>query len=122
MRLRYLLFSLLCLTLWCVPMPAFADSSYIACYFNNNGSVTWQWGLNSDNSYYTFNGDWKTTPQTKIEKFFSLEPYSNLCAACANAKKYYKVSGDLFGIFAATKNAGYNYPIVLNGIEVSPMY
>lgn len=101
-------------------LVAAETTSNVACYFADGNKVTWQWALNSDNSYFKFKGDWKKTRFTKIERFESTASYDTLCSACANAKVYYKVKGELLGTFAATSNTGSNYPIVLNGVVVSP--
>ena len=34
----------------------------LACYVRNGSNITWQWGLNNDNSYYVLRGQWITTP------------------------------------------------------------
>lgn len=100
-----------------------AETSYVACYFRkDDGSISWQWGLTGTNAYYSFTGEWKKTAHTKITKFFSSVDYSSLCDACTNAKSYYKESGTVFAMFAATTNAGSNFPIILGGNEISPLF
>lgn len=100
-----------------------SDSSNTACYFNNNGSVTWQWGLKSDNGWYSFTGQWVTTPYTKLQKFSTTTTsYDSIYQSCVNSQKYYKVDGQLFAIFAATSGAGSNYPILVGGGDVFPSY
>lgn len=98
-----------------------ASSSNVACYFRDgNGNVTWQWGLTSYSAYYSFAGDWVETPFTKVMKFSSTTPYEELCAACNNAKIYYRISDSfhLYAFFASTSGWGRNYPIVLGGNEL----
>ena len=99
------------------------DSTYTACYFrDSNGKVSWQWGLKSDNQWYSLSGQWIKTEFTKLEKFETTESYASIYDSCENSKNYYKVSADLFAIFAANKGAGYNYPIVVGGGELFPLY
>lgn len=100
-----------------------ADSSNVACYFRrNDGSTSWHWGLTSSNAYYSFSGEWRSTANTKIKKFFSTTEYSSICDACENSKAYYKEPGIVYAMFAATSNAGSNYPIILGDNEISPLY
>ncbi len=99
-----------------------AGYSYAACYFNDNGKVAWRWGLTPSNDYFSFGGEWKKTPYTKLEKFVSSTPYPAISAACAQAQSYYGQPGTLFAVFAATKNIGSNYPIVMGGNELFPLY
>ncbi|QND85770.1 hypothetical protein [Chromobacterium vaccinii] len=101
-----------------------SDVSYVACYFNNNNNVTWKWGLTPANDWYSFSGAWFKTPYTKLEKFrANSATHSDLRDACENAKKYYKVQGELFALFAATSSTGSNYPILLaNNVELYPQY
>ncbi|WP_205525544.1 hypothetical protein [Pyxidicoccus trucidator] len=80
--------------------------------------MTWYWGLTSNFGYYSFSGDWVQTPYTNVLKFRSTTPYSELCAACNNAKAYYGVPGNLYAFFASTSGWGSNYPIVLGGNEL----
>jgi len=97
-------------------------TTFLACYFRkSNGDVEWHWGLNSDNSYYKLSGDWFTTPYTKLQKFQTFTSVENIQRAANTAQAYYKLTeAVLIGIFAADKNAGYNYPIVLSGSELYP--
>ena len=101
-----------------------SNSSYIACYFAKGSEVKWQWGLNTDSSYYQVSGTWFTTPYTKLQKFNAGSvTQSSLQTACTNAQTYYGLLGyNLFAFFAATSNTGSNYPIISNGVELFPMY
>ena len=100
-----------------------SESSNTACYFNNNGSITWQWGLKSDNGWYSFTGQWITTAYTKVEKFSTTTTtYDSIYQSCVNSQKYYKVGGQLFAIFAATSGVGNNYPILVGGGDLFPNY
>lgn len=100
-----------------------ASTSNVACYFRtDDGKVSWQWGLTGANSYFSFSGEWKTTPYTKNQKFHSATDYATICSACDYAKTYYKESGNVFAMFASVSNSGYNYPIVLGANEISPLY
>jgi hypothetical protein len=95
-----------------------ATTTSLACYFVKNGSVTWQWGLNNDDSYYKLNGDWKKTPYTKLTKFFTQTSKTDITNAAAKAQSYYGLDGySLVGIFAANGSSGYNYPVVVNNSE-----
>ncbi len=38
----------------------------LACYLRKGSSTTRHWRLNDDNSYFKLNGEWKTTPNTKL--------------------------------------------------------
>ena len=117
-----LISSLLSIAALLSSMAAQADTSNVACYFNDRATITWQWGLNENNSWYEVSGDWKKTEYTKVTKFFSKTTPAAAKTACANAKKYYKEKGRLLAIFAATSTVGHNYPLVLNGTEVYPDY
>jgi hypothetical protein len=97
------------------------DTTSIACYFQKGNDVTWYWGLNNDNSWYSLNGSWATTPYTKLQKFFTGTSFSEIIAAANNAKAYYSLDGyGLIAVFAASKSAGYNYPIVSGDTELFP--
>ena len=100
-----------------------SDSSNTACYFTDNGSITWKWGLNSDNSWYSFAGQWLQTPYTKVEKFSTTSTsYDAIYQSCVNSQKYYGVGGQLFASFAATSGVGSNYPILVGGGDLFPNY
>lgn len=99
-----------------------SSSSSTACYFNDNGSITWKWGLTSTNAWYYFSGDWVTTDHTKIEKFSTTVSYDEIYQSCMSSQAYYSVPGNLFAIFAATSGIGKNYPILLGGGELFPQY
>lgn len=97
------------------------DTTSIACYFQKGSDVTWYWGLNNDDSYYKLNGSWATTPYTKLQKFFTNTSQGEIIAAANKAMSYYKLDGyGILAIFAATKSAGYNYPIVVGDTELFP--
>ena len=118
-----MLVGVLALVMVALPDKALAADSNIACYFNNGTSKTWHWGLTSSNAWYSISGEWKTTAYTAHEKFFSnAASLADICAACENSKKYYKETGEVFAIFAATSGLGKNYPLVLKGVQVSPEY
>jgi len=100
-----------------------SDSSNTACYFNDDGSISWKWGLKSDNGWYSFTGQWVTTPYTKLTKFSTTTTtYESIYNSCVNSKKYYDVDGELFAIFAATSGIGKNYSILLGGGDLFPNY
>lgn len=95
----------------------------LACYVQNGSKVTWQWGLNDDNSYYALSGYWITTPHTRLTKFVTDTSEDEMVAAANNAIKYYNLAGyTLLAIFAADKSAGYNYPIIVGEDELYPTY
>lgn len=106
-----------------VPTAA-AGSTSLACYFQKGSAITWYWGLNSDKSWYSMPGDWQKTTYTKLEKFFTTASQSDIAAACTNSQTYYGLVGySLMAAFAAQKNAGYNYPIIVGGnTELWPQY
>lgn len=97
-----------------------SESSNTACYFNDNGNISWHWGLAPNNSWYSFPGSWITTPYTKIQKFKTSTSYNEIYQSCEQSQKYYKFNGNLFAIFAATSGTGNNYPILLGGAELYP--
>jgi len=117
-----LISSLLSIAALSSSMAAQADTSNVACYFDDRATITWRWGLKENNSWYEVSGDWKKTEYTKATKFFSKTKPAAVKAACVKAKKYYKENGQLLAIFAATSSVGHNYPMVLNGTEVYPDY
>ena len=95
----------------------------LACYIQNGSSITWQWGLNNDNSYYVLNGSWITTPYTGLTKFVTTTSLDQLMAAAANAIRYYQRTGyTVLSLLAADGSAGYNYPIVSGGTQLFPRY
>ena len=105
-----------------VAVPSGTTTS-LACYVQKGSDVTWQWGLNSDNSYYVLRGAWVTTPYTGLTKFVTSAGQQEMAAAADNAIAYYKLSGyTLQSMFAADSSAGYNYPIVAGGTELYPKY
>lgn len=104
-------------------MAAELTDSYTTCYFNNNGSITWKWGLTASNGWYKFKGTWIKTKYTNgINKFSTTTSYSEIYQSCVNSQAYYNVSGNLFAIFTALSNTGDNYPIVVGGGELYPLY
>lgn len=96
------------------------NTSYVACYFGDPASPTWKWALKSDNAWFSITGYWATTPQTKLQKFFTSTTHAEILQACGNAKAYYKLKDNLFAAFAATSSTGSNYPLVSNGVELYP--
>jgi hypothetical protein len=97
---------------------ATATTTSLACYFSKGSSTTWYWGLSDDNSYYKLNGEWKTTPSTRLRKFFTNTTGSEIAARADKAKNYINLSGcELVAVFAADSGSGYNYPIVVNNTE-----
>lgn len=83
-----------------------ASVSNVACYFGS----TWEWALTPSNAYYSMNGSWVSS---KVGTVFSTGTSpSEIVAACAQAKTYYKVSGTFSGAYAATSNVGSNYAII----------
>ncbi len=95
----------------------------LACYLQKGASVTWHWGLNSDNSYFVLRGSWITTPYTGLTKFVTDTSVSDLLAAAAKAIEYYKLAGyGVESLFAADGAGGYNYPIVAGGTELYPKF
>jgi hypothetical protein len=97
---------------------ASGTTTSLACYFSKGSDVTWYWGLNNDNSYFKLNGEWRTTPYTKLQKFFTQTSSSEIRKTAVQAQDYYQLTGySLLGIFAADKAAGYNYPVVVNNTE-----
>jgi len=86
--------------------------SYPACYFKDRGKTVWKWGLNPNNSWFVMSGRWVKNNQTGTWKFFTHTRRSNVVSSCNNAKRYYKVSGNIIGIYAAQSNRGKNYEIV----------
>lgn len=95
----------------------------VACYVSNGESVTWQWGLNADNSYYTLNGYWIKTPQTGLTKFVTDTSQDEMIRAANRAIDYYKLAGySVLAMFAADKSAGFNYPIIVGDAELYPTW
>ncbi len=94
-----------------------AGYSYVACYFSGD---QWNWGLTPDNGWYSMAGDWKTLNFTKIQVFVTATSQSDIEAACARTKAYYKYSGNFTAGYAATQSAGYNYIILSNGACLYP--
>jgi hypothetical protein len=100
-----------------------ADKASTSCYFRDaEGRTTWELGLNADNTTYRFKGDWVVTPQTKVEKFETTELYHNLYDSCIRAQTYHNARGALVAIFAAANSLSLDYPIVLNGEELFPLF
>ena len=100
-------------------------TTYISCYFGTVGSNTWRWGLNNDKrkTYFVMNGEYKKTPFTRNEKFFTAITKSSVDNACATSKSYYNIKQPYIAGFAANSSAGYNYPIVtVNGSTYTELY
>lgn len=94
----------------------------VACYLQKGSDVTWQWGLNADNSYYKLNGYWITTSHTSLQKFVTDTDEAEMLAAANRAIAYYNRAGySVIGLFAADSSAGYNYPIIVGESELYPM-
>ena len=95
----------------------------LACYLQKGSDVTWQWGLNSNNSYYVLSGAWITTPYTGLTKFVTSASRSELIAAANKSIGYYNRTGyTLQSMFASDGAGSYNYPIVIGGTELYPKY
>ncbi|WP_141841926.1 hypothetical protein [Humibacillus xanthopallidus] len=93
----------------------------VACYLQKGSDVTWQWGLNADNSYYKLNGYWITTPHTRLQKFVTDTDEAEMMAAANRAIAYYNRTGySVIGLFAADSSGGYNYPILVGESELYP--
>jgi hypothetical protein len=99
-----------------------AGSSYIACYFGDASNSQWHWALAPNNGWYSVAGDYNKSQFTKIERFVTSTSQNDIVDACARSKAYYKITGNLFAAFAATRAAGYNYPILSNGTILYPQY
>jgi hypothetical protein len=104
--------------------PSLAPSdttTSLACYLQKGSDVTWQWGLNSNNSYYVLSGAWITTPFTGLTKFVTGVSVSELMAAATKSIGYYGHTGyTVQSLFAS--DGGYNYPIIASGTELYPKY
>jgi hypothetical protein len=95
----------------------------VACYLRNGTDVTWQWGLNDDNSWYVLNGQWITTPYSGLTKFVTSAGQGDLVAAANNAIRYYQRTGyTVEAVLAADSSSGYSYPIVSNGLQLFPRF
>jgi hypothetical protein len=99
-----------------------AGSSYVACYFGDASNNQWNWALTPANGWYSLSGDYNKSQFTKIERFVTTASQSDIATACAQSKAYYKITGNFFAAFAATKAAGYSYPILSNGTYLYPQY
>jgi len=99
-----------------------AGSSYVACYFGDASNYQWNWALTPANGWYSMSGDFNKSQFTKIERFVTATSKSDVETACAQSKAYYRITGNFFAAFAATKSAGYNYPILSNGTILYPQY
>lgn len=96
--------------------------TYTTCYFMDGSTVNWHWGLNDKNGWFNLTGDWVTTQFTKLTKFKTSEVYDKIFNSCVQTQAYYKIKGNLFAIFAADYNGGSNFPILLGGGELFPVY
>jgi hypothetical protein len=99
-----------------------AGSSYVACYFGNQSEHQWKWALTPANGWYSIAGNFNKSPFTKIQRFFTTATQSDIEAACAQSRAYYKITGSFFAAFAATQNLGANFPILSNGAYLFPQY
>ena len=110
-----------------VPPVATDTTTSLVCYFKKgegeNEDTTWQWGLNPDDKSFVLSGQWRTTPKTQLQKFFTDTLKGPMDAACDRAKTYYELDDyQLFAYFAANNVLNYNYPIVACGVELFPDY
>lgn len=95
----------------------------LACYLQKGTDVTWQWGLNADNSWYVLRGKWISTPYTGLTKFVTDVSPAALVAAANKAIQYYGRAGyTVQSLFAADSGTGFNYPIIAGGIELYPKF
>ncbi len=93
----------------------------LACYLRKDSSVTWQWGLKDDDSWYELSGYWITTPHTKLTKFVTNTDQAELQAAAQKAIDHHRMAGySVLAMFAADRSLGFNYPIVLGDAELFP--
>lgn len=92
--------------------------THTACYFqkgNDLSTRTWYWGLKGNNAWYTMNGEWVRTPQTKLMTFEAQTTRNDILSSCANSRRYYDLGGyQVVGVYAADKSTGSNYPIYIN--------
>ena len=86
--------------------------AYPACYFKNGQKRVWKWGLNANNSWFVMPGNWKKNGDTNTWKFYTTRRKSEVELSCRNARRYYNVTGNIDGIYAAMKSTGKNYQIV----------
>jgi hypothetical protein len=96
-------------------LKAASGYSYVACYFGDASNHQWKWGLTPDNSWYSMSGEWKKLSFTKFEVFVTPTSQSDIEAACARSKAYYKINTNFYAAYAAMKSTGYNYMILSNG-------
>jgi hypothetical protein len=99
-----------------------AGSSYVACYFGDASNYQWNWALTPANGWYSISGDFNKSKLTKIQRFVTAASQSDIVTACAQSKAYYKITGNFFAAFAATKGSGYNYLILSNETYLFPQY
>jgi hypothetical protein len=100
--------------------PTSADTAFAAeppyaypvCYFKNPRGRVWKWGLNSNNSWFVMSGRWEKNRDTDTWKFYTTTRKSHVESSCKDAKRYYGVTGNIDGIYAAMKSTGNNYEIV----------
>lgn len=98
-------------------------STYTACYFEKEGHTTWHWGLDSRFNWYNLSGKWVQNHQTKNYKFETNTSESNILESCKSSQHYYqKLDYKFIGVYAADSGAGKNYPIYVNGKNISPEY
>jgi len=95
------------------------DTTYVACYFQDAGGTTWQWGLvGNNNSWYNLRGRWGREGVTKFE---TSTPRDEMIESCRQSQRYYNHGGkNLINVYAADKSAGSNYAIYVNGQELKP--
>ena len=104
-------------------MSGGTTTTSLACYVQKGTSVTWQWGLNDDNSWFELDGYWIVTPHTKLTKFVTNTDQAELLAAATKAIDYYKLTGyTVVALCAADRSLGFNYPIIVGDAELYPAY
>jgi len=97
--------------------------SNVACYFESvPGTYHWEWGLNTDNSYYTMDGKWFDTPISKVSKYESEAKDYEISASCLNAQTYHKITDNFVAAFAAVSKFGKNYPIITGYEQMFPKW
>ncbi|MGI2904445.1 hypothetical protein [Tolypothrix sp. VBCCA 56010] len=93
---------------------AFADEPYAypVCYFNDNGTRVYKWGLNVDDSWFVMRGHWEKNVDTGNKKFVSDTLEKEVRLSCANSQEYYKVAGNPDGIYAAMDEEDSSHDLV----------
>ncbi|MGI2904444.1 hypothetical protein [Tolypothrix sp. VBCCA 56010] len=86
----------------------YANYAYPACYFKDNDTRDWKWGLFPDNNWFYMDGHWEKRNPTSDWKFFSKTSKKDVESSCKKSQEYDEVAGNPDGIYAREDDKNYD--------------